>query len=264
MNRIDKKFSELKRNNRKAFIAFIMTGDPNIRMTEVLIDALAACGVDIVELGVPFSDPLADGPTIQAASVRALKNRISLDSTIRFVKRIRRHNQDIPIALLSYYNPIYKYGEARFIKDAISSGIDGLIVPDLPPEEGSHFFKTAAGSGFYTILLAAPTSTEKRLKKITGLSRGFIYYVSLTGTTGARKTLPEDITKNVRLIKGITNKPVCVGFGVSTPQQAKKILCIADGVIVGSAIIKIIEQNIGEKDLVKRVKKYVRQMKDAF
>lgn len=263
MNRIDKKFCELKRCDKKAFIAFIMMGDPDIRTTERLIDELIMSGVDIMELGVPFSDPLADGPTIQAASVRALANRISLNSTIKFVNRIKKRI-DIPLVLLSYYNPVYRYGLKKFISDSISSGVDGVIIPDLPPEEGEDFFKDANRSGLAIILLASPTSPEKRLKRIAELSCGFIYYVSLTGTTGAREKLPEDIIRNVRLIKGITDKPVCVGFGISTPEQARDIADVADGVIVGSAIIRIIEQNLAKNDLIKKVASFVKQMRQAI
>lgn len=264
MNRIAQKFSDLKKNNRKAFIVFIMAGDPDIKTTERLIYELIKDGVDIIELGIPFSDPLADGPTIQASSKRALAQGITLASAIKFVNKIRQ-KVDIPLALLSYYNPIFRYGTKRFIKNCLSCGVDGVIIPDLPPEEGEDFFKFANNFGLATILLASPTSPEKRLKKITDLSTGFIYYVSLTGTTGAREKLPQGIIDNVRLIKSITEKPVCVGFGISTPQQAENISKVADGVIVGSAIIRNIEQNITKADrLVEKAVDFVRALRQAI
>lgn len=273
MEKLNKKFCALHKKNKKAFIAFIMAGDPDIETTERLIDELSRDGADIIELGVPFSDPLADGPTIQAASARALAHGLSLNSAIKFVGKLRKRI-DIPLVLLSYYNPIYRYGAKRFIKDSGASGVDGIIVPDLPPEEGEDFFNDANHSGLATILLASPTSTQKRLKRIAELSSGFIYYVSLTGTTGARERLPQDIIHNVRQLKAITDKPVCVGFGISTPQQAGHIARVADGVIVGSAIIKLIEQNInppkarpakgGRKDLIECIGDFVRQMRIAI
>ena len=263
MNRIDAKFKQLAREKKKAFVAFVTCGDPTLTTTYKLTLALSRLGVDILELGVPFSDPLADGPTIQAASQRALKNRINLASVFKLVRELRR-KVELPIALLAYCNMIYRYGIGDFIKQAKSCGVDGVIIPDLPVEEAKELIKRARLSKFSTIFLLSPTSDSARVKRISSLTSGFIYYVSLTGTTGARKSLPKELIKQVRKIKRVTAKPVCVGFGVSTPKQVKQISRVADGVIVGSAIIKVIEKNLGRKDLVPNVEKFVRRLKQAI
>ena len=213
-------------------------------------------------MGVPFSDPLADGPTIQAASQRALKNRINLTDVFRLVKRLRRRTE-LPIALLTYYNIVFRFGIKDFVKQAKLAGVDGAIIPDLPVEEARNLIKIAKKNNFASIFLASPTSDRERIKRISANSSGFIYYVSLTGTTGIRRTLPEELLKKVRQIKRISSKPVCVGFGVSKPEQAREIARVADGVIVGSAIIKVIEKNLGRKDLVSKVVKFVRRLKEA-
>ncbi|MBU3911761.1 MAG: tryptophan synthase subunit alpha [Candidatus Omnitrophica bacterium] len=259
MNRIDLKFKELKKNNKKAFIAFIMAGDPSIDITEKLIFELETSGADIIELGVPFSDPLADGPTIQRSSQRALKNKVNLDSVFNLVKRIRSRTQ-VPVVFLTYYNLIYYYGLERFARMAKASGVDGAVIPDLPFEESGPLRDVARKNGVAIAHLAAPTSSKERLKKIAEASTGFIYYVSLTGTTGAREILPQEIFENLRLIKKMTRKPVCVGFGISSAEQVARISMAADGVIVGSAIVKVIEKNIGKKDLVKKVGGFVKTL----
>ena len=263
MNRIEEKFKRLHREKKKAFIAFITCGDPNLATTERLALEFARSGVDILELGVPFSDPLADGPTIQAASQRALKNRVNLACVFRLVKRLR-NRIELPIALLTYYNTIYHFGLKDFVKQAKSAGVDGVIVPDLPVEEARELIKTAKKSRLASIFLAAPTSDTQRLRRICFSSSGFIYYVSLTGTTGARKKLPKELAAQLRRIKRLTRKPICVGFGVSNPAQAKQIARLADGVIVGSAIIKVIEKNLGRKDLVSRVVRFVHRLREAI
>lgn len=257
MNRIDKKFKELKAQAKKAFIAFIMAGDPSLSATKKLIFELAKQGADIIELGVPFSDPLADGPTIQKASERGLKSRTTLPSVFNLVRNVRLEIET-PIVFLIYYNLVFHYGLARFVKDAVASGVDGVVIPDLPPEESKDLRIVAKKCGLSVIHLLSPTSSSYRIKKISNASTGFIYYVSLTGTTGARKNLSEGLALNLKNIKRLTKKPVCVGFGISTREQVKELQKIADGAIVGSAIIKVIEQNIGKKDLVRRVGKFVR------
>jgi len=260
VNRIDKKFKELKKKRRKAFIAFIMAGDPTLSTTKKIVFELERRGVDIIELGVPFSDPLADGPTIQRSSERALKNsKTNLNSVFNMVRSIRLET-DIPICFLTYYNLIHHYGLKRFVDKADASGVDGIIVPDLPPEESQELRRAARQRDFSVIHLAAPTSSGKRIRMIADSSSGFIYYVSLTGTTGARKRLPQQIPSGLRKIKAMTKKPVCVGFGISRPEQVRSISRLADGVIVGSAIIKVIERNIGKKDLVKKVGRFVRKL----
>lgn len=257
MNRIDKKFKELRRNKKKAFILYITAGDPDIKTTERLVIESDRCGVDILELGVPFSDPIADGPTIQAASVRALRNRVNLGKIFGLVKGVRKKT-DIPIALMTYYNPIFVYGIKDFVKDAIAAGVDGVIVPDLPPEEADELILCSNKYDFRHIFLLSPTSSRERIKLVSKRTSGFIYYVSLTGVTGARERLPKDIANNVRRIKRLTKKPVCVGFGVSQPDQARSIARVSDGIIVGSAAIRLIEKNLKKKDLAKILGRFVK------
>ena len=260
MNRIEKKFKELNKANKKAFIAFITAGYPSLATTEKLILEFAKKGVDIIELGVPFSDPLADGPVIQESSQVALKKNTHLVDILKLVRKARKAT-DIPICLMSYYNPIFCFGEENFVKRAKASGVDGVIIPDLPPEEASSFIKSANKSGLDIICFLSPTSTKERIRFISKISKGFIYYVSLTGVTGARKNLPSDLINKVREIKKHTPKPVCVGFGVSKDFQVKQIYKFADGVIVGSAIVKKIKENIGKPDLVKKIGNFVYKLK---
>ncbi len=260
MNRIERAFKDLRKNKKKAFIAFITAGYPNLNITEKLIHAFSRIGVDILELGVPFSDPLADGPIIQEASQKALRNNVHLADILKVVKKAR-HNTNIPLCLMTYYNPIFCFGEKDFVKKAIEAGLDGVIIPDLPPDEGKTFIKLAQKYGLDVICFISPTTSQKRAKFIAAISKGFIYYVSLTGVTGPRKNLPADLINNLKIIKRITQKPVCVGFGVSTNLQVKQIYKIADGVIVGSAIVKKIKDNIGKQDLVKNVANFVSSLK---
>ncbi len=242
MNRIDKTFKNLKEKNKKAFIPYIMAGDPSLDKTFEYIMLLKERGADIIELGVPFSDPLADGPTIQRAAERALQAGVTLKKIIPFVKEIRGHT-DIPIILMTYYNPIFKYGEERFVSDAIDSGVDGVIIPDLPPEEAVNFKAFADKAGLDTIFLVAPTSTKERIEKIVSASTGFVYYVSMTGITGSKLALDETFRSHIELARKATNKPLAIGFGVSTPEEAKIFSNLADGVIVGSAIVKTLHEN---------------------
>jgi len=260
MNRIEAKFRELKAKKKKAFIAFITAGYPSLAVTEKLVIEFSRSGVDIVELGVPFSDPMADGPVIQGSSFEALKKGTNLKGILKSVKKIRKSTQ-MPICLMSYYNPIFIFGEERFVKAARSSGVDGVIVPDLPPEEGKSLIRLCNKYGLDNICFIAPTTSVSRMKRIVAAARGFIYYVSLTGVTGARRALPQDMVKNLRSIKRLTKKPVCVGFGVSTGAQVKQVMKVSDGVIVGSAIVKKVRENIGKPDLVKRAGNFVRSLK---
>jgi len=260
MNRIDKKFKELKRKGEKAFIAFITAGYPSLAVTEKLIYEFDKIGVDILELGVPFSDPMADGPVIQEASQEALKKNTHLIDILNMVKKARKR-VSIPICLMTYYNPVFCFPDKRFITKAKESGVDGVIIPDLPPEEGKDFIKAANRAGLDTICFVSPTSSVKRIKFISGVSKGFIYYVSLTGVTGERNKLSNDIRKKINLIKRYTGKPVCVGFGVSTSSQAREVKRFADGVIVGSAIVKKIMEFSGKPDLIKRVSNFVSSLK---
>ena len=261
MNRVDNKFRELKKKNKKAFIAFITAGYPNLGVTKKLIFEFTKIGVDIIELGVPFFDPMADGPIIQEASQVALKNKVNLNRILNLVKEIRRH-ANIPICLMTYYNPVFCFGEERFAKAAYRSGVDGVIIPDLPPEESKSFMKFANKYKLDLICFISPATSRERIEYVSRLSKGFIYYVSLMGVTGPRQALPADLMRHLRVIKKITHKPICVGFGVSGPQQVKQIYKIADGVIVGSAIVEKIKENIGKPDLVKRVSSFVKNLKE--
>ena len=260
MNRIKRKFKELKKAGKKAFIVFITAGYPDLNTTRKLAVALEKEGVDILELGVPFSDPLADGAIIQEASQWALHKKVQLPDILKLVRNLRRY-VNIPICLMTYYNPIFCFGERKFAQAAQKSGVDGVIIPDLPPEEAISLRKIAGKYGLDLISFISPTSTKERIAQISRVSRGFIYYVSLTGVTGARANLPKDIKQNLRLIKRYTAKPVCVGFGISTKKQVKEVSKFSDGVIIGSAIVKKIRDNLGRRDLVERVSVFVRSLK---
>jgi tryptophan synthase alpha chain len=256
-SRIPGKFRDLRKKNGKAFIPYIMAGDPNIKRTRELIGLLEGCGADIIELGVPFSDPLADGPTIQQAAQRALDEGVTLKKVIDLVAELRAGTQ-IPIILMTYYNPIFKYGDERFVLDAAAAGVDGVIVPDLPPDEAGNLIKQARESGLDTIFLLAPTSTDDRISKVVRTSTGFIYYVPITGITGSKLALDASLGQHIARIKSFSGKPVAVGFGVSTPEQAAGISEFADGVIVGSAIVK----RVGESD--RELEAYLLSLREAI
>ncbi len=255
--RISKKFSMLKKNNKKAFIPYIMAGDPSPEKSKENFLMLEECGADIIELGVPFSDPLADGPTIQRAAERALKNNMTLRKVISLVKEIRDVSET-PVILMTYFNPIYKYGISEFISDASIAGVDGIIVPDLPPEEAGDIIEFSRQRGIDTIFLLAPTSNEKRIKKVVYASTGFIYYVSITGITGSDILFDGSMEKQINDIRKYTDKPIAVGFGVSKPEDAREVAKIADGVIVGSAIVKKLYDHPAEaKDFIKKLREAI-------
>ena len=256
MNRIDKKFQELRDRGARAFMPYLCAGDPNPELTSKLLLTLEAAGADLIELGVPFSDPIADGPTVQRASERALIHNISLQQILEMVSSLRKQT-DIPIALMSYYNPIFRMGEEAFCKAAQDAGVDGLIVPDLPPEQAQQLLEVAPRYNLATIFLAAPTSPPERMQLIASVSTGFIYCVSVTGVTGARAMLSDEIAPMITELRKHTDKPISVGFGVSTPEQAKQVVDIADGAIVGSAIINVVEENMDdEAKLLAAVKQF--------
>jgi tryptophan synthase alpha chain len=262
LSRIVSTFEKLKRQGKKALIPYIMAGDPDLSTTQALVLNLESNGVDIIELGVPFSDPLADGPVIQRASDRSLRNKTSLRAVMDLVRTLRQRTQ-IPLVLMSYYNPIHKYGEEQFARDAVACGVDGVIVPDLPPEEAAQLLKTSRKVGLDTIFLLAPTSTPERIRKVSEASQGFIYYVSLTGITGAALGSFEEIKHKIREIRRDSAKPVAVGFGISTPDQAAQVAQWADGVIVGSALVKLVESHLQDPRLVKTVAKFVQELHQA-
>lgn len=259
MNRIDKKFAELKKKEKKAFIAFITAGYPNLTMTGRLVLELEKRGVDIIELGVPFSDPLADGPVIQEASMYSLKKKTNLIKILALVKSLRKAT-DLPICLMSYYNPIFRLGDKSFVDKAVAAGVDGVIIPDLPPEEAKDFIIYANKKGLANICFLAPTSSDSRIKSIARIARGFIYYVSLTGVTGARMSLAADLKSNLAKIKKAARIPVCAGFGISDASQLRQVQEICDGGIVGSAIVNKIRENITRGDLIKRVGNFVESL----
>jgi tryptophan synthase alpha chain len=262
MKRIDETFQSLKAKGEKALITYITAGDPDIKTTESLLYCLASQGADIIELGVPFSDPMADGITIQHAFERALQNPFSMELIFNLVRTVRK-KISTPIILFGYYNPFYQYGLKKLCADAREAGVDGLLIVDLPPEEAQSLKTETAACGLDLVFLLAPTSTEDRIKQVATIASGFIYYVSVTGVTGARERLAEMIDKNVSLIKRYTSLPIGVGFGISKPDHIRAMLPYVDAVIVGSAIIKVLEEHRGTPELTREVGKFVKSLKEA-
>ena len=238
MSRIQKRLTSL--NGKKALVAFFTAGDPDLNASKDIFSTIETHGADIVEIGVPFSDPLADGPTIQASSHRSLKNGTTLKKIIQLVIDIRKKSE-LPVILMTSFNPIFVYGQKDFIADVIKAGVDGLIIPDLPPEEAESFLDISEGLDI--IFLLAPTSTADRIQEIGKISKGFVYYISLTGTTGTKESIAVGLNEKVGEIKKSVSLPVFIGFGISGPEQAKQAVEAGDGVILGSAIVKIIENN---------------------
>lgn len=262
MNRIDQTFKQLRAQKKKAFIAFITAGHPSLKATHDLVLAFEDSGVDIIELGVPFSDPMAEGPTIQASSKWAIEQGVSLKKVLELVKSLRLKTQ-IPLCFMTYYNIIFHYGEEKFVKEAKAAGVDGFIIPDLPPQEGRVLIDAARQANLATIFFVAPTTSSERIKPIAQASTGFIYYISLTGVTGVKQALPSKVITDLKRIKKLTHKPVCVGFGISTSQQVKSISQVADGVIVGSAIVKEIQKHIKDQQLISKTAAMVRSLSKA-
>ncbi|SIO33990.1 tryptophan synthase, alpha chain [Rhodovulum sp. ES.010] len=242
MTRIDAKFAALRAENRKAFVAYVMAGDPDYDTSLDIVTGLPGAGVDIIELGMPFTDPMADGPTIQLAGQRALEAGQTLQKTLDMARAFRKGDDETPIVMMGYYNPIYNRGVDRFLEDAKTAGIDGLIVVDLPPEEDEELCIPAQKAGLNFIRLATPTTDDKRLPKVLQNTSGFVYYVSITGITGAAEAQAGDVGPEVARIKDRTDLPVIVGFGIKTPEAAEAIAGVADGAVVGSAIVKQIEE----------------------
>ncbi len=240
MTRIDRKFAQLKSANRKAFVTYVMAGDPDYDTSLQIVRGLPAAGVDIIELGLPFTDPMADGPTIQLAGQRALEAGQTLEKTLQLARDFRAGDDQTPIVLMGYYNPIFSRGVDRFLADAKAAGIDGLIVVDLPPEEDEELCVPAQKAGLNFIRLATPTTDDARLPKVMQNTSGFVYYVSITGITGAAEAQSGDVAPEVARIKAVTDLPVVVGFGIKTPEAAQAIASVADGAVVGSAIVALI------------------------
>ncbi len=262
-SKLDYTFAQLRQRGEKALITYIMAGDPSLRETEQLVMELEQAGADIIELGVPFSDPIADGPVIQQAAERALRSGTSLRTILSMIARLRVRTQ-IPLVLMAYYNNIHAFGPERFCHEAVQAGVDGLILPDMPPDEAGPLKGPAAAAGLQLIFLLAPTSTAERRTFVARQSQGFVYYVSLTGITGAKLPNLADVSKNVDKIRKVTNVPVAVGFGVATPEDAANVAAIADGVIVGSAIVKQIAAHRQKPEMVKHVAEFVRSLKNAM
>ena len=237
MTRIDAKFAALKADGRKAFVSYVMAGDPDYATSLDVVKGLPKAGVDIIELGIPFTDPMADGPTIQLAGQRALEAGQTLQKTLDMVTAFRAEDDTTPIVLMGYYNPIYNRGVDRFLADAKAAGVDGLIIVDLPPEEDDELCIPAQKAGLNFIRLATPTTDDKRLPKVLQNTSGFVYYVSITGITGAANAEAGDVGPEVARIKAKTDLPVIVGFGIKTPEAAQTIAGVADGAVVGSAIV---------------------------
>ena len=237
MTRIDAKFAELKAAGKKAFVSYVMAGDPNYEISLEIVKGLPGAGVDVIELGLPFTDPMADGPTIQLAGQRALEVGMTLEKTLDLAREFRKADNTTPIVLMGYYNPIYSRGVDKFLVDAKEAGIDGLIVVDLPPEEDDELCIPAQAAGLNFIRLATPTTDDKRLPKVLQNTSGFVYYVSITGITGAASAQATNVGPEVARIKAATDLPVIVGFGIKTPKNAEEIASIADGAVVGSAIV---------------------------
>ncbi|WP_192178348.1 tryptophan synthase subunit alpha [Mesorhizobium amorphae] len=245
--RIDRRMAKLNAEGRPALVTYFMSGDPDYVTALSIMRALPKAGADIIEMGMPFSDPMADGPAIQAAGLRALKGGQTLVKTLQMAAEFRAGDNETPIVLMGYYNPIYIYGVDRFLKDAIASGIDGLIVVDLPPEMDEELCIPALKAGINFIRLATPTTDDKRLPKVLQNTSGFVYYVSMTGITGSALADTGKVAAAVRRIKGHTDLPVCVGFGVKTAEQARIIGANADGVVVGTAIVNAVASVLGPK-----------------
>jgi len=260
MSRIQERFETLRARGETALIPFLTAGDPDLETTEALVLAMAESGADLIEIGVPFSDPIAEGPTIQRASERALEHGASLRKILDLVARVRPAI-DVPLLLMGYANPLHAMGETAFAAAAEAAGVDGIIIPDLPPEEGEPFFAPCRERGIDPVLLAAPTTGEERLQYLVNETRGFLYYVSLQGVTGARSDLATGIEAMVGKAKAMGDVPVCVGFGISTPEQAEKVGRYADGVVVGSAFVDVIERAPDRSAAVEAVARLVSDLK---
>jgi tryptophan synthase alpha chain len=252
MSRIGDRFARLRAEGRKGFVAFVTAGDPSLETTIETAVALDREGVDVLELGVPFSDPLADGPVIQRSSERALGRGTTLAHVLEAVRRIRRRC-DVPLLLFSYFNPLLRHGLERLAREGREAGLDGVLVTDLPPEEAEAWLPTARAHGLDTVFLAAPTSPDERLRRVAEATRGFVYAVSRTGVTGERQALSEDARPLVERLKALTREPVALGFGISTPEQEAAAAAVADGVVVGSALVRFLEER-PEGDLAAHVR----------
>ncbi len=263
MNRITETFEKLKKKGEKAFIPFITLGYPDLRICEDLIFELEKEGADIIELGIPFSDPLADGPVIQTASYKSLEGGITLKKAIEFVERVRRKTS-LPLIFMGYYNPIFKFGEREFINRVSEAGLDGVIVADLPPEEAKNIQRYARRRDLALIFLLTPVSSDDRIKLVCDMSEGFVYCVSYTGVTGKEEREEKMLGYFIKKVQSHTHTPVAIGFGISSPSEARKLSHLADGVIIGSAIIRRMMENKDKKNMVEKVGEFVRSLSQAI
>ncbi|HEX9478392.1 MAG TPA: tryptophan synthase subunit alpha [Methylomirabilota bacterium] len=259
-SRLDATFGALRARRERALVAYFTAGDPSLAITRKLVVEAARRGADVIELGIPFSDPLADGPVIQRATQRALAAGVTLPRVLELVREMRGE-VSAPLVFLTYYNPILAFGLKAFCRTSVEAGIDGVIVADLPPEESGPLRAEAVAAGLDLIHLVAPTSTPERMRRIARASEGFVYMVSLTGVTGERAALAPELTQQLRALRAITTKPVCVGFGIGTPEQAALVGQLADGVIVGSAIVRLVEQHGASAELLTRVGDFIAGLK---
>lgn len=263
MSRLAQKFADLKSEGRAALVSYVVAGDPDPITGQEILTALPTAGVDIIELGMPFTDPMADGPTVQAADIRALNAGMSLAKTLDMVRKFREQNAITPIVLMGYYNPVYVYGGARFAKDAAQAGVDGVLLVDLPPEEDGEIKGDLKAAGIDLIRLITPTSTGERLKKLVKDASGFLYYVSITGVTGTTAIDVPAVAEKVAAIKAVSNLPVAVGFGIRTPEDAKAVSAIAEGVVIGSSFVRTIEKTV-KNQIVNELSRQVKIYRDAL
>jgi tryptophan synthase alpha chain len=263
MSRINKRFETLKAEGRKALVTFVTAGDPDETASAAVLKALPKAGADFIEIGMPFTDPMADGPAIQASSLRALEQGMSLKGVLQLLKDFRGHDGETPVILMGYFNPIYKYGCEAFVKDAAEAGADGLIIVDLPPEEDEELRGPAKEAGLDFIKLLTPTTRGARLDTVLNHASGFLYYVSITGVTGTKSADIDAVGAHIEEIKAKTDIPVVVGFGIKTPDDATKMSKVADGVVVGSAIVENIKENQKDSNLPGIISTQVEALKKA-
>ena len=266
--RITRCFAKLSEQKRKAFVAFLTGGDPDFDTSKELICGLPAAGVDLIEIGIPFSDPMADGPAIQASSQRALKNGMTLQKTLELVRAFRATDDTTPIVLMGYYNPIYRYGVDRFVQESKAIGVDGLIIVDLPPEEDAELCEPALTAGLHWIRLVTPSTDDSRIDTVLHNVSGFVYYISVLGVTGTRRAVADQIETAVTRLRKHTSLPIAVGFGIKTAENARAVAQHADGIVVGSAIVDLVKANLDEHgnpnaSLVKTVHEFVRAIADG-
>ena len=267
--RITRKFDQLKSSGKKAFVAFVTAGDPDFDTSLQILESLPIAGADIIEVGMPFSDPMADGPSIQASSLRALRANMTLEQTLQLVDQFRKTDNETPIVLMGYYNPIYRYGPDKFVHECAARGVDGLIVVDLPPEEDRELCDPALTAGLHWIRLVTPTTDDERIASVLKNVSGFVYYISVLGVTGTKEVVTEQVSVAVDRLRNYTDLPIAVGFGIKTPERAKAVSEVADGIVIGSAIVDLVQNNIDlagtpEPELLTKVKDFVSDISTAI